>query len=216
MPTIVLADDHHVVRQGLKSLLEGETDFSVIGEAADGLEVVDLVDRLQPDILVVDLIMPGLNGLDIIQQVTHHSTRTQVVVLSMHANEAYVSEALRNGAHGYVLKGSSAAHLKEAIRAVLAGRHYLSPPLSRQAIQAYEQKTKDTCLDPYHTLTPREKEVIHLVAEGRTTPEIAGRLSISPRTVETHRRNLMAKLGLRTQSDLIRYAVRRGILSLDD
>jgi DNA-binding NarL/FixJ family response regulator len=216
MPTIVLADDHHVVRQGLKSLLEGESDFSVIGEAADGLDVVDLVERLQPDVLVVDMIMPGLNGLDIIQQVTRHSTRTQVVVLSMHANEAYVSEALRNGASGYVLKGSSATHLKEAIRAVLAGRRYLSPPLSSQAIQAYEQKTKDTCLDPYHTLTPREKEVIHLVAEGRTTPEIAGRLSISPRTVETHRRNLMAKLGLRTQSDLIRYAVRRGILSLDD
>jgi len=216
MPTIVLADDHHVVRQGLRTLLEMEPDFSVVGEAADGLDVVDLVDRLRPDVLVVDLIMPGLNGLDIIQQVTRHCTRTQVVVLSMHANEAYVSEALKNGASGYVLKGSSASNLKQAIRAVMAGRRYLSPPLSEQAIKAYEQKTRDTRLDPYHTLTPREKEVIHLAAEGHTTSEIAGRLSISPRTVESHRRNLMAKLELRTQSDLIRYALRRGILSLEE
>lgn len=216
MPTIVLADDHHLVRQGFKTLLEAEPDFLVIGEAADGLEVVDLVGRLRPDVLVLDLIMPGLNGLDIIQQVIRRSNRTQIVVLSMHANVAYVSEALRNGAAGYVLKGSSAANLKQAIRTVIAGQRYLSPPLSEQAIKDYELKIGDTKLDPYYTLTPREKEVIHLVAEGHTTREIAARLAISPRTVESHRRNLMAKLELRTQSDLIRFALRRGILTEED
>jgi two-component system response regulator NreC len=216
MPTIVLADDHHVVRQGLKTLLEIEPDFSVIGETADGLAVPNLVDDLQPDVLVVDLIMPGLNGLDIIQQVAQRSTHTRIVVLSMHANEAYVSEALRNGAAAYVLKGSSAADLVQAVREVMAGQRYLSPPLSKQAIGAYEQKTKDTQLDAYHTLTPREKEVLLLVAEGHTSSEIAARLSISSRTVETHRRNLMRKLDLQSQVDLIRYALRRGLLPLDD
>ena len=216
MPTIVLADDHHVVRQGLKTLLEIEPDFSVIGETADGLAVSNLVDDLQPDVLVVDLIMPGLNGLDIIQQVAHRSAHTQIVVLSMHANEAYVSEALRNGASAYVLKGSSAADLVQAVRQVMAGQRYLSPPLSKQAIEAYEQKIKDTPLDAYHTLTPREKAVLLLVAEGHTSGEIAARLSISSRTVETHRRNLMRKLDLQSQADLIRYALRRGLLPLDD
>jgi two-component system response regulator NreC len=216
MPTIVLADDHHVVRQGLKTLLEIEPDFSVIGETADGLAVPNLVDDLQPDVLVVDLIMPGLNGLDIIQQVAQRSTHTRIVVLSMHANEAYVSEALRNGAAAYVLKGSSAADLVQAVREVMAGQRYLSPPLSKQDIGAYEQKTKDTQLDAYHTLTPREKEVLLLVAEGHTSSEIAARLSISSRTVETHRRNLMRKLDLQSQVDLIRYALRRGLLPLDD
>ncbi len=216
MTTIVLVDDHHVVRQGLRALLEAEPDFSVIGEAADGLAVVDLVDRLQPDVLIVDLMMPGLNGLDITRQVSQRSPQTQVIILSMYANEAYVVEALRNGATGYVLKDANVADLVRAVREATAGRRYLSPPLSDRAIEAYMQKANESTLDSYETLTAREREVLHLAAEGYTSTEIAERLSISPRTVETHRSNLMHKLDLRTQTDLIRYAIRRGILPLED
>jgi len=217
MPTIVLADDHHVVRQGLKTLLEVEPDFVVIGEAANGLEVADLVDDLKPDVLVVDLIMPGLNGLDIIRQVARRSPQTRTIVLSMHANEAYVSAALRNGASGYVLKGSSAADLVQAVREVAAGQRYLSLPLSAAGVEAYEQKARSSHFDRCQVrLTGREIEILQRVVRGQTSSEIAAELSISPRTVETHRRNLMRKLELRTQSELIRYALRHGLASLED
>lgn len=210
--TIVLADDHHVVRQGLRALLEAEPEFSVIGEAADGLAATDLVNRLKPNVLVVDIMMPGLNGLEVARRVGAHSPQTRVIILSMYANEAYVLEALRKGAAAYVLKDSTATELVHAVREVNAGRRYLSPPLSDRAIETYAQKAQAAPLDPYETLTTREREVLHLAAEGRTNAEIAARLFISPRTVETHRANLMRKLGLRTQSDLIRYALRRGLL----
>ncbi len=216
MITIALADDHHVVRQGLRALLESEPDFSIVGEVADGLKVADLVQKTTPDVLVVDLMMPGLNGLDITRQITQDSPRTRVVILSMHANEAYVLEALKNGATGYVLKDSQAAHLVQAVREAVAGRRYLSPPLSEQAIELYIKKNEESEIDPYQNLTAREREVLHLVAEGHTNAEIADRLSISPRTVETHRSNLMRKLKLRTSADLIRFALKRGILPLDD
>ena len=215
MTKIVLADDHHVVRQGLRSLLEAESDFSVIGEAGDGLEVTQLVERLRPDVLVLDLMMPSLNGLEVTRQVSQRSPRTHVVILSMHANEAYVLEALRAGAVAYVLKESTSAELVRAVREAVAGRRYLSPPLSERAIEAYMQKAESATLDPYETLTAREREVLHLVAEGHTNAEIADRLFISRRTVETHRANLMRKLGLRTQTDLISYALRRGILPME-
>lgn len=215
MTTIVLADDHHVVRQGLRSLLEAEPDFSVIGETADGLEATQLVERLQPDVLVLDLMMPGLNGLAVTRQVSQRSLRTHVVILSMHPNEAYVLEALRAGAAAYVLKESTSAELVRAVREAVAGRRYLSSPLSERAIEAYMQKAESAALDPYETLTAREREVLHLVAEGHANAEIADRLFISRRTVETHRANLMRKLGLRTQTDLIRYALQRGILPME-
>jgi two-component system response regulator NreC len=215
MTTIVLADDHHVVRQGLRSLLEAEPGFSVIGETGDGLEVTQLVERLRPDVLVLDLMMPGLNGLEVTRQVSQRSPRTHVVILSMHANEAYVLEALRAGAVAYVLKESTSAELVRAVREAVAGRRYLSPPLSERAIEAYMQKAESATLDPYETLTAREREVLHLVAEGHTNAEIADRLFISRRTVETHRANLMRKLSLRTQTDLISYALRRGILPME-
>jgi two-component system response regulator NreC len=214
MTTIVLADDHHVVRQGLRSLLEAESDFSVVGEAGDGLEATQLVERLQPDVLVLDLMMPSLNGLEVTRQVSQRSPRTHVVILSMHPNEAYVLEALRAGAAAYVLKESTSAELVRAVREAVAGGRYLSPPLSERAIEVYMQKAKSVALDPYETLTAREREVLHLVAEGHTNAEIADRLFISRRTVETHRANLMRKLGLRTQTDLISYALRRGILPM--
>jgi DNA-binding NarL/FixJ family response regulator len=215
MTTIVLADDHHVVRQGLRSLLEAEPDFSVVGETGDGLEATQLVERLQPDVLVLDLMMPSLNGLEVTRQVSQRSPQTHVVILSMHANEAHVLEALRAGAAAYVLKESTSAELVRAVHEAIAGRRYLSPPLSERAIEVYMQKAEPAALDPYETLTAREREVLHLVAEGHTNAEIADRLFISRRTVETHRANLMRKLSLRTQTDLISYALRRGILPME-
>jgi two-component system, NarL family, response regulator NreC len=216
MITIVLADDHQVVRQGLRALLKAEADFSVVGEAGDGLEALQLVEQLKPNVLVLDLMMPGLNGLEVCRQLNKHSPHTHIVILSMYSNEAYVLEALGNGASAYVLKDSSSADLVRAVREVAAGRRYLSPPLSDRAIEAYQEKAKAAALDKYETLTTREREVMQLSAEGHTSTEIAARLGISSRTAETHRSNLMHKLGLHTQADLIRYALRRGIIPMDN
>lgn len=216
MTTIVLADDHHLVRAGLRALLESEPDFQVVGEAADGLAAVQMVERMCPDVLIADLMMPDLNGLEVTRHLTQSTPATRVVVLSMHANEAYVLEALRNGASAYVLKDSRADDLVYAVHEVLLGRRYLSPPLSERAIQSYVSKAQSETLDPYETLTTREREILHLTAQSHSATEIAERLSLSPRTVETHRANLMRKLDLHTQTDLIRYALRRGIIPLDD
>jgi two-component system response regulator NreC len=216
MTTIVLADDHALIREGLRAVLDGEADWFVVGEAADGLEALALVAQLKPNVLIVDLMLPSLSGLEVIRQVRRRVPQTQVVTLSMHANESYVLAALRNGASAYVLKEASSTEIIQAIREVLAGRRYLSPPLSQYALEAYIQKAKGAPLDPYETLTTREREVLHLAAQGETTPAIAERQSLSPRTVETHRSNLMRKLGLRTQTDLIRYALQRGIITLQE
>ena len=216
MTTIVLVDDHQIVRQGLRALLEAELDFSVVGEASDGLEALQLVERLKPDVLVLDLVIPDLNGLEVTRRVSQRFPQTRVVILSMRASEAYVLEALKNGAAAYVLKASSAADLVRAVREVAAGRHYLSPPLSERAIAAYLQKAKDTPLDPYETLTAREREVLQLVAQGYSNAEIAARLSISPTTVMTHRSNLMGKLNLHTPTDVVRYAFQRGLIPVED
>jgi two-component system response regulator NreC len=213
--TIVLADDHHLVRQGFRSLLETEPDFAVVGEAADGLEAVRLTEQLQPNILVTDLIMPALTGIEVVNQVRRRQPKTQVVVLSMHRNEAYVLECLRHGAAAYVMKDSTAADFVKAIREALAGRRYLSPPFSDSAIDAYINKAQGEALDPYEKLTIREREVLQLKAESHSMAEIAQRLFISSRTVEIHRTNLMRKLHLRTQTDLIRFALRRGLLPPD-
>lgn len=215
MITIVLAEDHNVVREGFRSLLENESDLHVVGEASDGLAAVDVTVAHKPDVLIVDVKMPGLNGLDVIRQVTTRSPRTRVVVLSMHANEAYVLEALRNGASGYVLKGADADELVEAVHTVVDGRRYLSPPISDRVIDAYVRRAEATQLDRYEKLTNREREVLQLVAEGHTNAEVAERLSISTRTVETHRANVMEKLELETQADLIRFAIKRGLIPLD-
>ena len=214
--TIVLADDHQVVRQGLKALLEAEPDLRVVGEAGDGLQAIRRVELVSPRVLVLDLMMPGLNGLDVITEIKKCSPHTQIVILSMYSNEAYVLEALSNGASAYVLKDSSSGDLVHAIREVAAGRRYLSPPLSDRAIEVYQQRANASTLDRYETLTTREKEVLHLAAEGHTSGEIAGQLGISARTAETHRSNLMHKLDLHTQAELIRFALRRGIISIDD
>lgn len=216
MTTIVLADDHHVVRQSFRLLLEAEPDLYVIGEAASGLEAIGLVERLRPDLLLIDIMMPELNGIEVARRVKKQLSRTVIVVLTMHENEAYVLEALRAGVTAYVLKKSTAQELVYAIRQALAGYLFLSPPLSEHAIQAYMEKAQGTALDPYETLTAREREVLQLAAEGLNNPEIGARLSISPRTVEMHHGNLMRKLHLRTQTDLIRFALQRGILPLQN
>ncbi len=213
MIKIVLADDHPIVRQGLRAAFEVEPGFTIVGEASDGLEAVKLTERLAPDVLVLDLMMPGLNGLEAARQISQRSPKTRIVILSVSAAEPHVLEALRHGAAAYVLKGSSIPDLVRAVREAAAGRHYLSPPLSERAIETYRAQAQAAPLDIYETLTTREREVLQLAAEGHTNAEIAARISLSPRTVETHRGNLMRKLGLRSQTDLIRYALRRGIIS---
>ena len=208
--TILLADDHIVMRQGLRLLLEAESDFCVIGETGDGLEVAPLADRLKPDVLVLDLLMPGLSGLDVARQVKLQSPETRIVILSMYLNVAYVAGALAAGASAYVVKKSSADELVHAIREVVAGRQYLSSSLSEEAIELHRRQTGET-LDRYRTLTRREREVLHLVGEGYTSAMIAERLVVSPRTVDMHRRNLARKLGLSGQAAVVRYALQHGI-----
>jgi DNA-binding NarL/FixJ family response regulator len=210
--TLLLADDHQIVRQGLQAILKTEPDFRLVGEAADGPETLRLVERLRPDVLVLDLMMPGLNGMEVARQVARRAPQTQIVMLSMHANEAYVVEARRVGARGYVLKESGADELIRAIREVAAGRCYLSPPLSEEGLGIYTLRGATPPADPYESLTLREREVLQFTAEGLSGTEIAERLHISPRTVETHRANVMRKLAVRNQKELVRYAVQRGIL----
>lgn len=214
MITIILAEDHQIVRQGLRAMLETEADFSIVAEAGDGLTAIQQVEQWQPEVLILDLMLPGLNGLEVIRQVSRRWPQVRVVILSMYANEAYVLEALRHGAAAYVLKESSMSDLVYALREAMAGQRYLSPPLSEERMGAYLQKAQTTPLDPYETLTGREREVFQLVAEGCTSAEVAARLVISPRTVEMHRANLMRKMNLRSQTELIRVALRRGIVPL--
>jgi two-component system response regulator NreC len=210
--TIILADDHLVVREGIRILLECEPGFKVIGEASDGLAVPDLVARLRPEVLVLDLMLPGMRGLEVLREVRKSTPATRVVVLSMYGNDAYVAEALRGGASGYVVKDSGSIELIRAIREAVAGRRYLSPPLSERLAEISSDRQPGGEPNPYHGLTPREREVLQLTIEGFTSAQTAARLGISPRTVEVHRANILHKLGLRGQADLVRYAYRSGIL----
>lgn len=213
MITIVLAEDHHIVRQGLKALLEEEKSFKLLGEASDGLEAVALVERCKPNVLVLDLMIPRLHGLEVVRRVCKESSATRVLVLSMHSDEPYVVEALRSGALGYVLKDCTASNLADAIRSVVAGKRYLSPVLAERAMAAFFQNPGHPGLDPYETLTGRERLILQLAAEGSNNPDIARQLFISPRTAESHRANLMRKLSLRSQTDLVRYAIRKKIIA---
>jgi len=213
--TILLADDHPFVRRGVRALLEAEADFSVIGEAEDGLQVVQMAEKLRPDILVVDMMMPNLNGLEVLKQVSHRSPKTRKIVLSMHSADPYVVEAFRSGASGYILKDSAPDELINAIRHVLLDIKYLSPKLAERLAGLLTESAQNAVHDKYETLTNREREVFQMASEGKTASEIANILSISPRTAELHRSRMMGKLGLRTQTDLVRYAATRGILPLD-
>ena len=209
--TILLADDHAVVREGLRALLASEPGFQLIGEASDGNEVVPLVEKLAPKVLVLDIKMPGLTGIEVARELTRRENPAKIVMLSMFNEEAYVAQALRAGAHAYVLKEARRGELVEAIRSVVAGKRFLSAPLSERSIESYLEKTAGT-LDPYDTLSPREREVLQLAAQGLNNPDISEKLGISPRTVETHRANLMRKLSLKNQTDLVRYAIGKGIV----
>mgnify|MGYP000689971123 CR=1 FL=1 len=214
--TVLLADDHPIVRQGLRRLLEAEADFKIVGEASDGLQAVQMAERFKPDILVVDMMMPGMNGMEVLRQLSKISPATRAIVLSMQSSDAYVVEALKCGACGYVLKDTGPSELVQAVRAVYQGKRYLSPALSERLIQAFIQTAQELPPDPFDSLTSREREVLQLSAEGNTAAQIAQKLSISPRTAELHRTNLMKKLNLNSQKDLIRFAIKRGILPLDD
>lgn len=205
----VLADDHPIVRKGLRALLEGEDHCRVIGEASDGLSAIDLIVRLRPEVAVIDVQLPDLNGLEVARRAQERVPETAIIMLSMYSDEAYVLDAFRHGARGYVLKASATTDLIDAVQ----GRRYLSAPLSERAIDAYARRASAAHpLDRYELLTNREREVLQLAAQGLPNAEIGSRLSISPRTAETHRANLLRKLNLQTQTDLVRFAVARGLI----
>lgn len=210
--SIVLADDHHVVRSGLRLLLESKLPARIVGEAATGTEALALVERLHPDMLIVDLMMPGLNGLDVTRRVCQ-SSKTCVVILSMHSDCAYVREALRAGATAYILKESLSDEFLYGLRQAALGRRYLSPSLAEDAIDAFVQQSQEAHTEGYEALTSREREVLYLAAKGYTSAKIASHLTIGVRTVDWHRANLMRKLGIHSMPELVRYALHHGIIS---
>jgi two-component system response regulator NreC len=212
--TVALADHYHLVRQGLRCLLELEKDLEVVGEADDGLKVVNLVKRRKPHVLVVTLAMSGLNGFEVTRRVRESSPETGVIVLSAYGHDQSIIEALRSGASGYVATQAKGIELIRAIRNVAAGRRYVSTPLSRHPVETWLQRARAATRDPYETLTSREREVFQLVCEGHINASIANRLSISRRTAESHRANVMRKLQLRNQVELIRFAIARGVFPL--
>lgn len=205
--TVLLADDHPVFRQGLRALLERER-FDVVGEASDGLEAIAAAERLQPQIVVIDMAMPALNGIDAIREIVKRAPRAKAILLTMHTEEYHILESLRAGAKGCVSKSQAAEHLLQAIKDVSAGGVYLSPHVSGAVVQAYLAKTEL----PFDPLTPRERQVLQLIAEGKTTKETAAVLDVSVKTAETHRTNLMEKLDIHSTAGLVRYAIRRGLL----
>jgi two-component system response regulator NreC len=208
VPTrILLADDHLIVRQGLRALLEGE-GFEILAEVGDGREAAKVARQRCPDVAVMDFAMPALNGLDASREILRACPRAKVILLTMHTEDHYVLEALRAGAKGYVVKTQAAADLVRAIHEVQRGMMYLSPGISQTIVQAFLTKS-DVPVDP---LTPREREVLQLVAEGKTTKEVAGLLGISFKTAESHRMRVMRKLDIHETASLVRYAVRRGLI----
>jgi two-component system, NarL family, response regulator NreC len=210
--TVLLADDHPIVRQGMRNLLEAEADLTVVGEAEDGLQAVQLAEQLKPDVAIIDMMMPHLNGLEAIRQITSRLPKTHCIVLSMQSADPYVVEALKAGAAGYILKDSAPNEVAGAIQQVLSGKRYLSPQLSEKLIDLFVLRMETDVLDPYNSLTGREREVLQLAAEGLSNSDIAEKLSISPRTVEQHRQSMMNKMGFKNQTDLIRFALKHGIL----
>jgi two-component system response regulator NreC len=214
MLRILIADDHGIVRTGLKLLFEQIPDIEVAGEAADGREAVRLAHELKPDIVVMDIGMPLLNGLDAASEIVHHQPRTGVIILSMHADESYIIRALDAGAKGYLLKDKADEDIERAIRAVAAGRTFFSPSIAHALSEDYIRLMRERRVqDSYELLTEREREVLQLLAEGKSNKETAAVLRLSPYTVETHRTNLMQKLGLHNTAEIVLYAVRKRIVN---
>ena len=210
---ILLADDHIVMRTGLRALLERQPNLEVVGESENGRETVELVASLGPDVVVMDVAMPVLNGIEATKTIVTQRPATAVVILSMHADESYVMRALKAGARGYLLKDSAAADLISAIQAVSQNKSFFSPKVSRILAEDYVRVLKQKgAVDSYDLLTSREREILQLLAEGKANKEVATALNISPYTVETHRRHILEKLNLHNPAELILYAVRKGII----
>ena len=213
MIRILLCDDHAVIRRGLRLVLEQHEDFEVVGEASDGREAVQKAEELKPDIVVLDITMPNLNGIEAARQITAKQPAISIIVLSMHADEAFVLKALKAGARGYVLKEASEGDLVQAIRCVSEGKSFFSPTVSRMLVQDYVRRLQAKDVeDSYDLLTAREREILQLVAEAKTNKDIANLLNLSLYTVETHRSNIMEKLNLHSVPELMLYAVRKGVI----
>ena len=211
---ILLADDHTVVRDGLRALLEKQPDMTVVAEASDGRDSIRLAEEQSPDVVVMDIGMPSLNGIEATRRILAANPRTAVVMLSMHQDESYVLRSLKAGAKGYLLKDSLRGDVIDAIRAVAQGRSFLTHKVRRMLQEDYVRQMESRGLeDSYDLLTDREREVLHMVAEGKSNKEVAGSLNISPTTVETHRSHILQKLGIHSVPELILYAVRKGIVS---
>jgi DNA-binding NarL/FixJ family response regulator len=211
---VLIVDDHALLRAGLAGLLSALEGVEAVGEAADGLKALELVESLRPDILMTDIAMPGLDGLRLAEAVARVSPMTRVIILSMHAESAYVDKALRAGAAGYLVKDSGTAEVELAIRAVARGESYLSPAVSKHVVAGYARMAAAQATNP-DPLTPRQREVLKLIASGLTTKAIARRLDISAKTADTHRVQLMERLGIHDIAGLVRYAIRVGLVDQD-
>lgn len=211
---VLLVDDHIVLRDGLKSLLNHESDIEVIGDVGDGREAISAVESLRPDVILTDISMPGLNGIESVRMLRHEHPTLKIIILSMHSSQEYVLQSLQAGANGYVVKQAEASEVLAAIRSVMAGGAYLSPTISKHLIDDYLSQTPEEISAP--KLTTREREVAQLIAEGQSTREISETLTISVKTVETHRMNIMKKLNAKSATDIIKYALKKGWISLDD
>ena len=211
---VLIADDHGIVRAGIRHLLEQQTDMEVAGEAEDGREAVRLAEQLAPDVVVMDLAMPNLNGIEATAQIVKSSPNTRVIVLSMYDHEEYLVRALAAGIKGYLLKDSAQLDVVRAIRAVVTGRSFFSPTIAQKLVEEYTRQLQGKGLaDYYDLLTEREREILQLLAEGKSNREAAALLNVSPYTVETHRTHLMRKLNLHNTAELVLYAVRKKIIS---
>jgi DNA-binding NarL/FixJ family response regulator len=211
---ILLADDHLVVRKGLRFVLDHEPDMEVVGEASDGSQAVEMVEQLSPDLVVMDIAMPRLGGIDAAAQICKKHSSVAVIILSMHSDEEYIVRALSAGAKGYLLKDSAEDELVTAVRSVLNGRSFFSPAIAKTLLDDYLRQLQQRGMtDSYELLSDREKEVLHLLAEGKTNKEVATLLDISPYTVETHRNHIMQKLNLHNTAEIVLYAVRKKIIT---